>query len=267
MNLDLMKDFVGNLDFGPIKGNQFKLAMNGGIAIRKINDTNEQWIVYDKETKSITNVGSLSFKASGMLWKMPVNQVVAGDLIIHEGQPCYVQEVLDNGNRVQVYGVNENRDFTFSPVKNVFNFPTFYTKVTNVMDGTNPFSNPTQGQTQINGMNFNPMMMAMMDGDFDMKDIMKLQMLNGMGGNGFNPMAMMFLNKMEDKDPFSKSSGSTMESLMEMMMMQNMMGNGNSMNPFGNLFGQAPAANTQTATPAPASREPQTPTPTNGSAE
>lgn len=237
MNMNLMKDFAGNLDFGPIKGNQFKLAVTGGVAIRKLTDDyKEQWIVYNRETGQVTNVGSLSFKASGMLWKMPVNTVSPGDLILHEGQPCYV--LMVNPTSVKVYGVNENREFTFSPVQNVFNFPIFYTKVTNVMEGGNPFGALNTEQPQNGGMPFNPMMMAMMDGDFNMKDMMKLQMLTSMTqGGGFNPMAMMFLNKMEDGDDSDEGKG-FMESYMEMMMMQNMFGGNANANPLANMFAQ-----------------------------
>ena len=234
MNMNLMKDFFGNLEVGPIKGNQFKLAMTGGIAIRKVgSDLTEQWIVYDKASKRVTNVGSLSFKASGMLWKIPVNSVVPGDLILHEGQPCYVLEASENGNQVTVYGVNENREFTFSPVQNIFNYQVLYTKVMNLMEGGNPFGAINTGQAQTN-MPFNPMMVAMMDGDFSMKDMLKMQLLTGMtSGGGVNPMVLMMLEKMENGETGDMGS---MSDMMSMMMMQNM-GGGQMANPFANMFG------------------------------
>ena len=97
------------------------------------------------------------------------------------------------------------------------------------------------------GTGMNPMMMMMMDEnkDFNMKDMMMMQMMQGNNQNAINPMMLMLMSKDKDGDK---------DSMMETMMMMSMM-NGNN-NPFNFGNAQTAAAHTDTQT----AEAPSTPT-------
>ena len=198
-----MKGF--NFDFGKITGDSVRMSVYG-VAVKNNSGT---WVAYDSKTESMMDVDVLSFSGADMLYKMPVavNQVKAGDVVIHNRKPCFVVSFSEDGTAFSVVDIMDSEQKMILPVKSPFGF-SFVTKVVSPFnfagsaDAQNPFGN---------------MLPLMMMGDKDI-DPMVLMMMCGNGGFDMsNPMMMMLL--LDDKGDKSD--------MMKTMLMAQMFANQN----------------------------------------
>ena len=144
--------------------------------------------VYTKDGVSVNPITEMGFKVPAFAMRVPVADLVEGDIVINSGEPTFFKEHYDvgysvvtlNGAIVEIGNVTnmffgKNSDLA---VKNMF------------------------GDTGNSGMN--PMMMAMMMSDsdsksgdgVDMKKMMMMQMMMGNQGNTsgqMNPMMLMMM--------------------------------------------------------------------------
>lgn len=190
-----MKGF--NFDFGPMNGNVVRMSIYG-LAVK--NKTGS-WVAYDAKNGEIMDVDVFNFDGSKFMYRMPVaiNDVAAGDIIVHMSVPMFVVGKSEDGKAV--YAVDpvagERKDIMLT--KSPFGF-NFVTKVVNFLgnafnaDASNPFGN------------LGLMMMLSEDGN-GVKDMLPL-MLMANGGNidMSNPLMMYALmsdnDKMSDMLPF-----------------------------------------------------------------
>ena len=193
-------------DFGPVDSS-VHMSMYG-MAIKNATGT---YVAYDKATKQIVDVDILNFEgANKFIYKMPavLNQVAAGDVIIHARKPMFVQEVRAD-NRLCVMDIFDGEEKVIVPAKSPFGFD-FITKVISLFDmsgttanASNPFGNmlpfflmsDSKGGDRdmmlmfamMNGnTNFaaNPMLMyALMNKDGKANDMLPFLLMGGFGAN------------------------------------------------------------------------------------
>lgn len=182
-NMNMFKGF----DFGRVDGSVVRMSMYG-LAIKNQAGV---WVSYNTATNEIVDVDVLNFNGEQFMYKMPVaiDQINAGDTIIHNRKPMFVGEVTDDGKMV-VIDVYDGEEKMILPTKNMFGF-NFATKVVSLMD--------MAGMNKPNAENpfGNMWMLAMMgDGkDFDFKDMLMMQMMSGqLSTNGsMNPMLALMM--------------------------------------------------------------------------
>ena len=184
---DNMNNFGINFDFGKVNSDQIHLSAYG-IAVKNKAGT---WVSYDTKNERIMNVEVLNIPGDNFLYKMPValNQVAAGDLIIHSRKPMFVIDFTEDHKAFIVIDIIEGEEKTILPAVSPFNF-NFVTKVVSIMDfnganapsDSNPFGN---------------MLPFLMMSDSDKIDPMALMLCSG--GN-FNPMMLLALGDNKDID-------------------------------------------------------------------
>ena len=189
-----MKNF--NFDFGKVMDHQARISMYG-IAVKNQSGT---WVAYDSKSESMMDVDILNFEGVDALYKMPValNQVSAGDVIIHNGRPCFVVSFEENGNSFHVIDIYGGEVKDILPAKSPFGF-NFVTKIVSLFNfrGTADASNP-----------FGNMLPFLLMKDGDNKDMLPLLMFaNGgnMGAAAANPMLFaLLMNDSNDQNDFFK---------------------------------------------------------------
>lgn len=217
-----MKSILGEI--GKVTTEQFKLSFQG-VAIRTEKPTagtDASYAVYNPLENRMVDVMDFVLDVENVFYKIPValNQLKQGDIIIAKDKPLVVKSVDEKKFSIRALNPITNNETTYKPAGNLFGFQ-FITKVVSMFDMMQP------------GQQMNPMMMLAFagdnDGDSKFGDLLPLMMMGGMNGQaGANPMQNML--------PFLMMSGKGGDSsMMEMMMMSQMMGGG-----FGG-FGQQPA--------------------------
>jgi len=237
MNLSKM---FGNMEFGKLSDGRFAMSPKG-IAVR---DSEGSWITFEPKTCSVTNVADMVFKSGGdSFFKMPVNQVNVGDIILHKEKVLFASEIRPDG-RIEAYDFGANETIVVHPIKSIMGNMLFFTKVISLFSLMGIQDGNPENMDMSNIMS-NPMMMMLMMGDSgddimggQMGDIMMMNMMSGIF-NGNNDGTD--INKML---PFLMMSGDSSMDPFEMMMMMNMMGgNGNNnANPFVAMFPEASTA-------------------------
>ena len=183
------KTMFKNFDFGPCTNDRVALSPYG-VAVHNLNGS---WVSYNKDSKQIIDVDIFhSMDGRKFLYKMPVaiNQVAVGDVILHNGNPVFV-ESIENGIQAVDISVNERK--TILPTTNMFGFD-FITKIVSVMDVC--ATAPTPDQPFGNMLPF----MMMDDGKENDNMLLAMMMMNG-NMDMSNPMMMYFMFK-DDKDMF-----------------------------------------------------------------
>lgn len=189
-SMNMFKGF----EFGKVDGNKVRMSMYG-LAVRNQAGT---WVSYDVNTGNVIDVDPFNMDGSQFMYKMPValSQVNKGDMIIHNCKPVYVTGKDESGKLV-VVDIFDGEEKMILPTKNMFGF-NFATKVVSLMDMAG------MGKPDAENPFGNMWMLALMgDGkDFDMKDFMMLNMMNGNAGVQMNPMMMLMLmgDKGQDND-------------------------------------------------------------------
>lgn len=189
-SMNMFKGF----EFGKVDGNKVRMSMYG-LAVRNQAGT---WVSYDVNTGNVIDVDPFNMDGSQFMYKIPValSQINKGDMIIHNCKPVYVTGKDESGKLV-VIDIYDGEEKMILPTKNMFGF-NFATKVVSLMDMAG------MGKPDAENPFGNMWMLALMgDGkDFDMKDFMMLNMMNGNAGAQMNPMMMLMMmgNKGQDND-------------------------------------------------------------------
>lgn len=192
--------------FIPVKDDKLKIAMDGNICV----SVADEWVGIDKDNNLISYPSEMCMDIPVYILSKPYSQVQIGDIIRHNN--TYAKVVKKNSNNSlscltysgYTHNKKEIKDFIFGE--------SFVDVIVNMFNGIS-----TNG--------FNPMILAMADGNMDMKDWFMMQMFQNSGTNQVNPMNPMFMYAMMDKNEDS--------SMLEAMMMAQMMGG--QMN-FSNMF-------------------------------
>lgn len=179
-----MDNLFGSLGFGKIKGDRFKLSMNG-IAVAQ---NNGKYVVYNKDNNEFVDVSNMLFDIKDALFLLPAVEVNAGDTVLHEGKPYFV---VDTANEIKAVDYETCTQTVLIPKSTMFGIK-YFQKVFS-MFGDNfavagdLFSNPM-------------MLMALMEGKNS--DLTQLMLFNSMskGDLGSNPMALAMMLKGDKSD-------------------------------------------------------------------
>ena len=182
-----MKGF--NFDFGPMNGNVVRMSIYG-LAVK--NKTGS-WVAYDAKNEEIMDVDVFNFDGSKFMYRMPVaiNDVAAGDVIVHMSVPMFVVGKSEDGKAVYAVDPVAGERKEIMLTKSPFGF-NFVTKVVNFLgnafnaDASNPFGNLG-------------LMMMLSEDNAGMKDMLPFMLMaNGGNANGFdlsNPMVLYMMCK------------------------------------------------------------------------
>lgn len=196
MNMNL------NLDFGNCKNDNIRLSPYG-IAVR--NAKLGTWVSYDPKGNKTIDVNDFVMDGT-YLYKLPVaiKDVKAGDVVLHNKVPMYVEKV--ENDRLLVIDPVESEEKIVLPIINMFGF-NFVTKVVSIMDmsgvaptADSPFGNMLPFMMASNG-NIDPIMLMLMSGkaaDFTSNPMMLYFLLDNKGNKNDNLLPlMMMMNGLE----------------------------------------------------------------------
>lgn len=196
MNMNL------NLDFGNCKNDNIRLSPYG-IAVR--NAKLGTWVSYDPKGNKTIDVNDFVMDGT-YLYKLPVaiKDVKAGDVVLHNKVPMYVEKV--ENDRLLVIDPVESEEKIVLPITNMFGF-NFVTKVVSIMDMSGvaptadfPFGNMLPFMMASSG-NIDPVMLMLMSGktaDFTSNPMMLYFLLDNKGNKNDNLLPlMMMMNGLE----------------------------------------------------------------------
>ena len=191
MNMNL------NLDFGNCKNDNIRLSPYG-IAVR--NAKLGTWVSYDPKGKKTIDVNDFVMDGT-YLYKLPVaiKDVKAGDVVLHNKVPVYVEKVEDG--KLLVIDPVESEERIVLPITNMFGF-NFVTKVVSIMDmsgvaptADSPFGNMLPFMMASNG-NIDPVMLMLMSGktaDFTSNPMILYFLLDNKGNKNDNLLPLMMM--------------------------------------------------------------------------
>lgn len=171
-----------NFKFGPCNDN-IRMSMYG-LAVR--NQEN-RYVSYDRANKKVVDVETFNCRGGKMFYMMPVaiNDVKVGDVIIHNGKPCFVAQGMDSTTRsFKVINVYTGTIEDILPTTNMFNF-NYLTKIVSILDMC--------GQATPSAQNpFGSMLpfMLMNDSELENRDVMAMMMLSQGNNANMNPWLM-----------------------------------------------------------------------------
>lgn len=184
---DMFEGMVEKMMPQKLGNDDVAMTMNGQLAIKRKNG---DYVTYDPVSNTIINNMQFIIKSeaiSKFIYLMPMAQLGAGDIIKHNNNYCYVKEVYSGG--VKVVNLTSGAHSNVVDEVNIMFGTAMYQKVVSLFGGG-------FGQAGNNNMQFNPMMLMLMDrdngGSNDMLEtMMMMQMMNG-GAGGQNPFGAMF---------------------------------------------------------------------------
>ena len=180
-----MDNLFGNLGFGKLRGDRFKLSMNG-IAVAQKNTG--KYVVYNKDNNEFVDATNTVFDIKDALFVLPAVEVNVGDTIIHEDKPYFI---VDTTNEIKAVSYDDCTQTVLIPKSTMFGIK-YFTKVFSMFGDSfastgDIFSNPM-------------MLMALMEGkNSDLTQLMLLSSLNN-GELGSNPMALAMMLKGDKSD-------------------------------------------------------------------
>lgn len=188
------KNMNNDFSFGPFNTKDIRLSLYG----MAIKNKSGKWVSYDKATHRLMDVEvfNIDIDSTKVFYKIPkaVNNVVAGDIILHNGKPMFVEEVLNN-NKFAVIDPYEGTAITILAPVSPFGF-NFITKIISLTDcmpeasEDNPFGNllpfMLTGNNSLamalmmnkDATNIDPMMVAMMCGENNLMPLLLMKMMN-----------------------------------------------------------------------------------------
>lgn len=191
------KNMNTDFNFGPFNTKDIRLSLYG----MAIKNKSGKWVSYDKATHRLMDVEvfNIDIDSTKVFYKIPkaVNNVVAGDIILHNGKPMFVEEVLNN-NKFAVIDPYEGTAITILAPVSPFGF-NFITKIVSLTDcmpeasEDNPFGNLLPFMLGDN----NSLAMAMMlnKGTSDIDPMI----FAAMSGNS-NVLPFLFMNMLNKKE-------------------------------------------------------------------
>ena len=194
-----------NFDFGPVDGDFIRMSVYG-YAIR---NTDNKYVSYDVEHNRMMDVQILNFNCAGIFYKVPkpLNKIVVGDVVFHNGVPMFVREVSEDHARFTVIDPEEGTEKSILPAHSPFGFD-YLTTLISLMDGfdmpaseDNPFGNMLPLILMNNSKTSDQTLplMLMMNGKMDMSNPLMLLALSDNNLNANNPLMIMGMMKMFDK--------------------------------------------------------------------
>ena len=180
-----MDNLFGNLGFGKLQGNRFKISMNG-IAVAQ---SNGKYVVYNKDNNEFVDVTNMLLDIKDAMFLLPAVEVGVGDTVFHENKPYFV--VSTANNEIKAVDYETCTQTVLIPKSTMFGIK-YFTKVfslfgDNFASAGDLFSNPM-------------MLMALMEGkNSDLTQIMLMNSL-GNGDLGTNPMALAMMLKGDKSD-------------------------------------------------------------------
>lgn len=181
----VMDNLFGNLGFGKLRSNRFKISMNG-IAVAQ--ESTGKYVVYNKDNNEFVDVTNTLIDIKDALFMLPAVEINAGDTVIHENKPYFI---VDTTNEIKAVSYDDCTQTVLIPKSTMFGIK-YFTKVFS-MFGDN-FA--TAGDLFSNPM----MLMALMEGkNSDLTQLMLLNSLNS-GELGSNPMALAMMLKGDKSD-------------------------------------------------------------------
>lgn len=183
--------------FIPEKDNILKISMDGNICVLIGNE----YVGIDNDNNLISYPEEMCMDMPMYLLTKPYTQVQVGDIVKINNTYAKVLKKNANGSLscLSFSGYTQNK----KEIKDFMLGQAFIKVVVNMFSGM-----------QANG--FNPMMLAMVDGNMDIKDLMVMQMMQNGNAGQMNPMFMM---AMMDKG----GDNSMVETMMMMQMMEGQM--------------------------------------------
>lgn len=188
------KNMNNDFSFGPFNTKDIRLSLYG----MAIKNKSGKWVSYDKATHRLMDVEvfNIDIDSTKVFYKIPkaVNDVIAGDIILHNGKPMFVEEVLNN-NKFAVIDPYEGTAVTILAPVSPFGF-NFITKIISLTDcmpeasEDNPFGNLLPFMLTGNNSlamalmmnkdttNIDPMMVAMMCGENNLMPLLLMKMMN-----------------------------------------------------------------------------------------
>lgn len=190
-----------DFSFGPYNTNSIRLSPYGMAIKNKAG----KWISYNKTTDRLMDVDviNVDIESSKVFYKIPraVNSVKAGDIILHNTTPVFV-EAINNG-RFTVINPYEGTEITILPAQSPFGFDfvTAIVTLTDFMpaaDENNPFGNllPFMLMGKDNNNNIG-LMLALSGG---MKDMDPMMMMTLCGGGDMSTLLMLSMMKKNKLD-------------------------------------------------------------------
>lgn len=174
-----MDNLFGNLGFGKLRGDRFKISMNG-IAVAQPNG---KYVVYNKDNNEFVDATNTLFEIKDALFLLPAVEVNVGDTVLHENKPYFI---VDTTNEIKAVSYEDCTQTVLIPKSTMFGIK-YFTKVfsmfgDNFAAAGDLFSNPM-------------MLMALMEGkNSDLTQLMLMSSLNN-GDLGSNPMALAMMLK------------------------------------------------------------------------
>ena len=183
-----------DFSFGPFNTKEIRLSLYG----MAVKNKGGKWVSYDKNTHRLMDVEvfNIDIDSTKVFYKLPkaVNMVAPGDIILHNGRPMFIEEVLDNGKFAVIDPYEGTAVTILAPVSPFgFNFVTQIVSLTDCMPTAsedNPFGNLLPFMlTGNNGLamalmmnkdttNIDPMMVAMMCGENNLMPLLLMKMMN-----------------------------------------------------------------------------------------
>ena len=189
-NEQMTNDFY----FGSYDTQNIRLSMYGMAIKNKAG----KWVSYDTETHSLIDVEifNIEIDAGKIFFKLPkpTNEIKAGDIILHNNRPVFVENVREDG-KFEVIDPSEGTAITILPLKSPFgfNYIPIIVSLTDFLpkaDKDSPFGNLLPlllTGSDNNGLaiammmqdkDIDPMMMAMLCGKGDMSTLMLMMMMD-----------------------------------------------------------------------------------------
>ena len=185
-----------DFSFGPFNTKEIRLSLYG----MAVKNKSGKWVSYDKNTHRLMDVEvfNIDIDSTKVFYKLPkaVNTVAAGDVILHNGRPMFIEEVLDNGKFAVIDPYEGTAVTILAPVSPFgFNFVTQIVSLTDCMpmaSEDNPFGNllpfmlgAGDNSALVMAMmmgkdvgNIDPMMVAMMCGNSNLMPLLLMKMMN-----------------------------------------------------------------------------------------
>lgn len=186
------KNMKFNFDFGPVNPSTVRMSMYG-LAVKNKSGS---WVSFDPATGNIVDVDVFNFDGAKFLYKMPVavKDIVAGDVVIHNGAPMFVLGIPVGGKTLTVVDVinGERKDIMLA--RSPFGFD-FATKVVNFL------GNMMGGAATADNPFGNMWMLMAMSGDTNFEDMLPMALMMGGNVDMSNPMLMWALMGNRTNDP------------------------------------------------------------------
>ena len=272
-----------NLNFGPVHGDQFKIAMTPQGPRVAIKNNEGDYLTFDAENESLFNVLNFAFGGRDMFYMVPVTEegINPGDVVLVKGKPVFLHHVMENGNW-RVINPASSAVHTHINPQNILGFRIF-TKIVSISEVFGAV-NPAEGMDLAG----NPLLAMAMIGEGGIGESNMLNMLlltgqlnqggdqNGLinlllmsqlvgrdNGRGFDPKMLLLMGgNLGNINPMMLLAMSEGEFGMKDMLLFNALG-GQKGEGAGNLFGNfkfpsfaAPAPAETDAKPAPAKKAP-----------